>query len=177
MRMKQLTSIIFALAAVAVVAVVLAGGGSAKSRVAHAAGASAVSVRHTSLGATLVDANGRTLYLFEADKRNVSRLSAAGRKVWPLFTSSGAVKAEGGARAAKLGRTAAHQVTYNGHPLYYFIGDHGAGSTTGQGLKEFGALWWVLSPNGNAITHAAHTSSTPSTSQPAPAAPSYSYGY
>ena len=38
------------------------------------------------------------------------------------------------------------QVTYNGHALYYYVGDHGPGQTTGQGLNQFGALWYVLGP-------------------------------
>ncbi|HWF24809.1 MAG TPA: hypothetical protein VG275_05150 [Solirubrobacteraceae bacterium] len=187
MKLKQLTSLAIALVAVAVAVVVLASGGSAKTRVAHIAGATAISVRHTSLGSTLVDANGRTLYLFEADKRNVSKLSAAGRAVWPLFTSRASVRAEGGAQASKLGKTAAHQVTYNGHPLYYFVGDHAAGSVRGQALKEFGALWYVLTPSGNAITTAVHSTNAPvpapTYSAPAPTAPStpttptYNYGY
>jgi hypothetical protein len=53
-------------------------------------------------------------------------------------------------------------VTYNGHPLYYYVGDRQAGSTAGQGLNQFGALWYVLSPSGNAVTSAPVT--------PAPAA-------
>jgi hypothetical protein len=63
------------------------------------------------------------------------------------------------------------QVTYNGHPLYYYVGDHSPGQTTGQGLNQFGALWYVLGPGGNAVT-------SPSTS-PAPASGSgsSSYGY
>ena len=47
---------------------------------------------------------------------------------------------------------AASQIAYNGHPLYYYVGDHGPGQTTGQGLNQFGALWYVLSPAGTAIT-------------------------
>jgi predicted lipoprotein with Yx(FWY)xxD motif len=187
MKMKQLTSLALVLVAVVVAVVVLASGGSAKTRVAQIAGGTAISVRHTSLGSTLVDANGRTLYLFEADKRNVSKLSAAGRAVWPPFTSSASVKAEGGAQASKIGHTAAHQVTYNGHPLYHFVADHAAGSVRGQALKEFGALWYVLAPSGNAITTAVHSTNTPTPattySAPAPTAPTtpttptYNYGY
>jgi hypothetical protein len=62
------------------------------------------------------------------------------------------------------------QVTYYGHPLYYYVGDKGSGETKGQGLSEFGALWYVLSPNGRAVT------SAPSTPAPATTEPS-GYGY
>jgi predicted lipoprotein with Yx(FWY)xxD motif len=43
------------------------------------------------------------------------------------------------------------EVTYNGHPLYYFVTDKKPGDTTGQGVSSFGELWYVLSPGGAAI--------------------------
>ena len=167
MKLRQLTTLGITLVVVAIAVVVLAAGGSAKNRHAQAAGAATVSVKHTSLGATLVGPTGRTLYLFEGDKRDLSTLSASGRAVWPPLT--GTVKAGSGVQASKLGttHTGFKQVTYNGHPLYYYIGDHAPGSTNGQHLKEFGALWFVLSPGGNANTTAATAAST---SQPAPVA-------
>jgi hypothetical protein len=44
------------------------------------------------------------------------------------------------------------QVTYNGHPLYFFLGDQTPGATYGQGNDAFGAKWWLVDPSGNAIT-------------------------
>jgi predicted lipoprotein with Yx(FWY)xxD motif len=159
-----------------VVAVLAVGGGSAKTRPSHSAAAgSAISIRTTPLGKTLVDANGRTLYLFAGDTANVSKLSTAGLSVWPRFIASGTVKAGNGAQAAKIGTVTSpngvRQVTYNGHPLYYYVGDTSPGSTRGQGLTEFGALWYVLSPSGTAIT------SAPGNAQAASSAPAPSYGY
>jgi predicted lipoprotein with Yx(FWY)xxD motif len=176
MNIKYLASaglaIVIAAVAVAVFAI---GGGNARANQSQAAAGSAISVRSTSLGKTLVDANGRTLYLFEGDRADVSTLSAAGAAVWPRFVSAGPVKAENGAQAALIGTTTSPtgvmQVTYEGHPLYYYVGDSSPGSTRGQSLNEFGALWYVLGPSGNAITHA------PSTSTAAPAAPATGYGY
>ena len=43
------------------------------------------------------------------------------------------------------------QVTYNGWPLYLFAGDSAAGDTNGQGIDEFGGLWFLVSPTGEAI--------------------------
>jgi hypothetical protein len=66
--------------------------------------------------------------------------------------------------ASNLGTTGggsgAQQVTYAGHPLYYFAGDQGDGQTNGEGSTAFGAAWWVVSPSGTAITHAATGGST-----------------
>lgn len=177
MNIKYLTSGVLTILIAGIAVIVLAvGGGSAKTRPLHtAAAASAVSIRTTSLGKTLVDANGRTLYLFAGDRANVSRLSGAGLSVWPRFIATGPVKAANGALAAKIGMITSpsgiRQVTYSGHPLYYYVGDSMPGSTRGQGLNQFGALWYVLGPAGNAVT------SSPSRSTAAPATSSPSYGY
>ncbi len=176
MNIKYLASaglaIVIAAVAVAVFAI---GGGNATANQSQAAAGSAISIRSTSLGKTLVDANGRTLYLFEGDRADVSTLSAAGAAVWPRFVSAGPVRAENGAQAALIGTTTrptgVKQVTYEGHPLYYYVGDSSPGSTRGQSLNEFGAFWYVLEPSGNAITH------PPSISTAAPAAPAPGYGY
>jgi predicted lipoprotein with Yx(FWY)xxD motif len=120
-----------------------------------AAPKSAIELRSTPLGKILVDAKGRTLYLFEADKPNMSNCSGACLSLWPALTSHGQPKADGGGLAAKIGTISAtggkRQVTYNGHPLYYYAGDQNPGDTTGQGLKQFGAEWYVLAATGNKI--------------------------
>jgi len=43
------------------------------------------------------------------------------------------------------------EVTYAGHPLYYFVSDKQPGDATGQGIDGFGGLWWVLTPSGAAM--------------------------
>jgi predicted lipoprotein with Yx(FWY)xxD motif len=117
---------------------------------------SAVSLEQTPLGSVLVDSGGRTLYLFEGDRPDVSTLSAAGQAIWPPVTSKARPAAMGGANVALIGTIpepgGARQVTYNGHPLYYYVGDQHSGQTTGQGLNQFGARWYVLSSAGRAIT-------------------------
>ena len=173
-RTRLSLPIIVIIVAAAIALIVSTTGSSAKKGPAVAA-ASAISVQQTSLGKTLVDANGRTLYLFANDKPNLSTLSAAGRAFWPPFTAAATPSATGGARAGDLGvvtgTTGARQVTYNGHPLYYFVGDHNPGQTTGQGLNQFGARWYVLSPAGAAIT------SPPKTSAPSSSTGGGSYAY
>jgi predicted lipoprotein with Yx(FWY)xxD motif len=149
-----------ALAAVAVVAaavvLLVSGGSSNTSHAAHRSTAStAVGIRPTPLGRILVDGNGRSLYLFEADKPNQSNCSGACLSAWPPLTAAKAPAGAAGVQAAKLGTIAAaggkRQVTYNGHPLYLYAGDQKAGDTTGQGLDQFGAEWYVLSPSGSKI--------------------------
>ena len=176
MNRMRLTFTIVTVIIVAVIGVVLASGGAAKRAPTVAAPSSAVSVKQTSLGKTLVDGNGRSLYLFQADKANLSTLSAAGKAVWPPFTATTKPAALGGAVASQIGTIkgsqGAGQVTYGGHPLYYYVGDQTAGQTRGQGLNQFGALWYVLATNGTAVTAAP--------SSPAPTPPSGTgsgYGY
>jgi predicted lipoprotein with Yx(FWY)xxD motif len=148
-----------ALLAALALLVVAVSASSAENGRPRAAARSSVGVRQTPLGKVLVDAHGRTLYLFKGDRPNVSRLSRAGLAVWPAFAWIGRPRAEGGARAASIGmiigRSGRRQVTYNRHPLYYYVGDQGPGETNGQGLNQFGGLWYVLAANGNAITRAA----------------------
>ncbi len=63
--------------------------------------------------------------------------------------------ARAGARQILLGTTrranGSQQVTYAGHPLYRFVQDRKPGQTKGEGSREFGAGWDVLSPTGKKI--------------------------
>jgi predicted lipoprotein with Yx(FWY)xxD motif len=154
-RTRFASSGLIALLAGLALLVAAAGSSNAENGRPRTAARSSVGVRQTPLGKVLVDAHGRTLYLFKGDRPNVSRLSRAGLAVWPAFASTGRPRAEGGAKAASIGttigRSGRRQVTYNHHPLYYYVGDQGPGGTNGQGLNQFGALWYVLAPNGNAV--------------------------
>jgi predicted lipoprotein with Yx(FWY)xxD motif len=163
----------------AIVAVITAtSGGAQRKAPRRAAGGSAISVAQTPVGKALADANGRTLYLFAADKPNVSRLSAAGQAVWPPFTSTTLPAATGGASAAQIGSiSASRQVTYSGHPLYYYVGDQRPGQTSGQALNQFGARWYVLSASGAAITSTAPGGSSSQAGTSSSAGEGASYGY
>jgi predicted lipoprotein with Yx(FWY)xxD motif len=174
MKSKRFPVVIVVVAIAAIVAVIAASSGGAQRRApAAVAAGSAISIAQTPVGKALVDANGRALYLFLADKPNESRLSAAGRAIWPPFTSTAAPAVRGGASAAQIAVIpASRQVTYNGHPLYYYVGDSAPGSTKGQGLNEFGALWYVLGPSGSATTSAAAKAAPAGGASSAP-----SYGY
>ena len=108
------------------------------------------------LGSILTDGQGRTLYLFTRDVGGMSSCSGSCASVWPLVTSSTAVQAGGGASASLLGTTSSGgqmQVTYNGHPLYYYAGDTNPGDTNGEQLNQFGGLWYAVSPTGMQVSH------------------------
>src|SRR3954471_9407519 len=114
-----------------------------------------IALHRTALGRYLVDARGRALYLFEADKPNTSTCTSACLSIWPAFTATTTPKAAPGVSASRIAtiRAAAgqRQVTYDGHPLYHYVADHNPGDTTGQGLDQFGAEWYVLASGGGKI--------------------------
>jgi predicted lipoprotein with Yx(FWY)xxD motif len=107
------------------------------------------------LGTFLVDAKGRALYLWDADHGTMSTCSGACAQAWPPLTTAGTPKAGAKVKASLLGTTTrsdgSREVTYAGHPLYYYAGDSAAGQTSGQGSDSFGSPWWVVSPAGKAI--------------------------
>ncbi|MEV4002731.1 hypothetical protein [Actinomadura sp. NPDC049753] len=109
------------------------------------------------LGQIVVDGQARTVYLFQKDTGTTSSCSGSCAAVWPPVTTNGMPQAGSGADAAKLGTTkrsdGTTEVTYSGHPLYYYAPDGTtSGSTKGQGLNQFGAKWYVLSPSGAPVT-------------------------
>jgi predicted lipoprotein with Yx(FWY)xxD motif len=132
-----------------------------------------VALGKTALGTVLVDARGRTLYLFDKDKRGKSACYGACAAYWPPLLSSAKPRQGKGVRASLLGLTTRtdgkRQVTYAGHPLYRFIGDKQAGQTTGEGLTDFGAAWDAIAASGRAVE--------PTTSDSAGASSGYSGGY
>jgi predicted lipoprotein with Yx(FWY)xxD motif len=111
-----------------------------------------VSVRKTTLGSVLVDARGRTLYLFEKDRNGLSMCSSACAAYWPPLTSHAVPRAGSGVHRQLLTLGRAHngfrQVLYAGHPLYTFVGDKHAGQTSGEGLTNFGAGWYAIAASG-----------------------------
>jgi predicted lipoprotein with Yx(FWY)xxD motif len=108
------------------------------------------------LGQILVDGSGRTVYLFAIDQGTTSVCYGDCAGVWPPVLTHGAAQPGSGVTATLLGTTTrkdgAIEVTYGGHPLYYFIFDKNPGDTTGQALNNFGGLWYVVSPSGMQIT-------------------------
>jgi predicted lipoprotein with Yx(FWY)xxD motif len=130
--------------------------GTAKPPTSNSSGAAAVlNTKTSSLGTFLVDAKGRALYLWDADHGPKSTCNGACAQAWPPLTSTATPKASGAVKASLLGTTkradGSREVTYAGHPLYYFAGDTQAGQTSGQGSNGFGAPWWVITPAGKAL--------------------------
>jgi predicted lipoprotein with Yx(FWY)xxD motif len=154
---------LLALAPLALTALVAAGCGGSKSTgyqsapktTTSTASGATIDVRKTALGTILVDSTGRTLYLFEKDHGDRSSCSGACASAWPPLTTTAKPKPAAGVNAPLLGTTkrgdGSTEVTYGGHPLYTYAGDAAPGDTTGEGLSQFGAEWYVLSPQGKKV--------------------------
>jgi predicted lipoprotein with Yx(FWY)xxD motif len=114
-----------------------------------------VSTTKTSLGQILIDSRGRTLYLFEKDRKSKSACAGQCAAFWPPLIATGKPRALGAAKASLVGTTRRAdgrlQVTYNHHPLYTFVKDTKKGQTNGEGVNAFGAGWDVVSPAGAKI--------------------------
>jgi len=151
--MKHWIKLLIALAAAGVVSATAAAlalaGGNAGTRGAT------VKIAGSSLGRILVDSKGITLYDFVKDKGTTSVCYGACAALWPPLLTTGKPVAGPGVRASLLGTTRRKdgklEVTYGGHPLYYFVTDRKPGQTTGQGVNQFGGPWWVLSAAGKEI--------------------------
>jgi predicted lipoprotein with Yx(FWY)xxD motif len=105
-------------------------------------------------GPIIVDNEGRSLYLFMSDTQNgdSSACTEDCATEWEPLTIEGDLVAGPGTIQNLLGTITRDdgttQVTYNGWPLYYFSGDRGGGSTSGQGAEN---VWFLISPSGKAI--------------------------
>ena len=139
--------------------------------------AAVITTHSGSAGAFLTDGTGRAVYLWSKDSMNMSACSGACAGAWPPVPAKGKVTVSGSAKAMDLGTITrsdgTKQVTYDGHPLYYFVGDSGPGTTKGQGSDGFGAKWWLVAPSGKQITSSV-TAAAPKAPASAPKAPASS---
>src|SRR5262249_52797759 len=127
----------------------------AVSASATAHGGAVVKTGPSSLGRVLVDSHGKTLYLWAHDKSSKSTCNSDCTEYWPPLVTRGKPVAQAGANAQLLGTTRRSdgrlQVTYAGHPLYYFIKDTKPGQTNGEALTGFGGRWDPVSAAGAAV--------------------------
>ena len=129
---------------------------SSASATSPAAAGMMISTAKGTDGTYLVGSSGRALYLWAADVGGKSVCSGACAKAWPPLTTTATPTVGTGVNASDLGTVmrsdGTKQVTYKGHPLYYFVADTSRGQTRGQGSNNFGAKWWLVAPSGVAIT-------------------------
>jgi predicted lipoprotein with Yx(FWY)xxD motif len=119
------------------------------------AGSATVTTADSDLGEIVVDAEGRTLYVFLPDEGGESTCYDDCEATWPPLLADGAATGDG-VDASLLGTTertdGSTQVTLDGWPLYYFADDAAPGDTNGQAI---GDVWYVVAPDGTHITDTA----------------------
>ena len=133
----------------------LAGGVAASSDAwrpapAHATTVKQLELRESEYGRVLFDGRNRALYLFTRDGRKSDCYGACAR-VWPPFKAKGGVNAGTGLKQRWVDtvrrRGGAKQVTYRGHPLYFYVHDT-RGEIFCNDVFEFGGKWFVVRRNG-----------------------------
>lgn len=111
---------------------------------------------HSRYGTVLFDGKGRVLYGFTHDLRGKrSRCYGACAAAWPVYYKGATLRAGKGVRQKLIGtvrrKDGRLQVTYNGRPLYRYVGDTSPGAISCQNVSEFGGLWLVVSPTGRLV--------------------------
>jgi predicted lipoprotein with Yx(FWY)xxD motif len=107
-------------------------------------------------GRYLVDSQGHSVYLFEKDEDGESYCSGACAAVWPPLETSTAPRGGAGVQDAELGTIERPdgdmQVTYHGHPLYYYAADASTpDNTKGEDVEQFGAGWYLVGAHGQPV--------------------------
>lgn len=105
-------------------------------------------------GSVLFDSHQQAIYYFDKETSDTSRCYGACAEAWPPVLTEGDPRAGDGADAKLLGTTerddGSTQVTYNGHPLYYYVDDP-RGEVLCHGVVEFGGVWLAVDPGGEAV--------------------------
>ena len=134
-----------AVSAAVVLGVVSGPAGAAPSAAAR------LTARSTEFGKALFGPSGKVLYVFGADRGSTSHCYGVCAAAWPPLLTKGAPLAGAGVESKLLGMTkranGTLQVTYDGHPLYYYSADK-VGKVMCQHANMHGGLWLIIKPNG-----------------------------
>jgi predicted lipoprotein with Yx(FWY)xxD motif len=125
----------------------------------------ALRVRHTSLGNVLVNGQGMTVYMLTADKPGRSSCSSQCLSYWPSVppvTKPGNLHGISAKVASTQSMAGKPMATAGGWPLYTYVGDHAPGDTSGEGIRNFGGVWYAVSPSGQPVKSASSAGSTSS---------------
>ncbi|MBM3667905.1 MAG: hypothetical protein FJW90_10610 [Actinobacteria bacterium] len=113
-----------------------------------------VKIQKSEFGKVLMNGGGKALYLFTKDKKGPSKCYDACATAWPPFFTKGKPVAGKGVKGKKLGTTlrddGRRQVTYGGHPVYFYV-DDSPGVILCQDVFEFGGLWLLVNAGGGAV--------------------------
>jgi predicted lipoprotein with Yx(FWY)xxD motif len=102
-------------------------------------------------GTMLFDDKKQAIYIWEVEESEKAECYEDCAVAWPPVLTDGTPVASGSVKNELLGTTkrtdGTTQVTYNGHPLYYYAHEK-AGEVKCHNISTHGGLWWVIQPNG-----------------------------
>jgi predicted lipoprotein with Yx(FWY)xxD motif len=105
-------------------------------------------------GPMLFDGRGQAIYGFTYDRRNLSRCYGSCARDWPPVLTRGRPIAGRNVRQSLLGTTRRRngrlQVTYAGHPLYFYVNERRR-QVLCQNVFSYGGLWLVVRPSGRLV--------------------------
>ena len=139
-RAAGMTAAGLAVAALVLFGLVVAGASSP----APAATGTGTVLKTTTIGGTtvLTNAKGFTLYSFAPDTPAASKCYGSCAVYWPPVTGTTAAGQGVPGKVTTITRTdGSHQLTYNGHPLYTYIGDTAPGQARGNDINLNGGVW------------------------------------
>ncbi len=109
----------------------------------------------TDAGKLITGTNSRTLYFLISDKSAKSGCYGQCAVIWPPVLAARKPAAGPGVKSSLIGlsrrRDGKRQVTYKGHPLYYYSRDTRRGQIEGAGLTDYFGSWRAISPAGAAV--------------------------
>ena len=102
-------------------------------------------------GATvLTSAKGFTLYSFAPDTSTMSKCDGTCAQNWPPVKGAASASGVKGTFGTIKRSDGSVQATFDGHPLYTFVGDTAPGQNKGNGLNAAGGLWHEITTSGSA---------------------------
>jgi predicted lipoprotein with Yx(FWY)xxD motif len=163
-RAQRITSrparlrILLALPAAAAAAAVLAACGSSSGSSGGSSGssspvaASSSTLKTAKIGGATVLTNGKgfTLYSFAPDTATKSNCNGACAKYWPPVKGPATASGVKGTLATIKRSNGSTQATFDGHPLYTYVGDTAPGQAKGNGLNLSGGVWHEVTTSGSA---------------------------
>jgi predicted lipoprotein with Yx(FWY)xxD motif len=114
--------------------------------------ATAGSLKTANIGGVgvLTNAKGLTLYSFAPDTPTTSRCNGTCAQNWPPVPGPATAPGVTGPFGTLKRSDGSTQATFDGHPLYTFVGDTAPGQAKGNGLNAFGGLWHEVTTSGGA---------------------------
>jgi predicted lipoprotein with Yx(FWY)xxD motif len=156
----------------AAAALVLAACGSSSSGSTGSASSSAPSAASSAASGTtlkmttfsgkkvLTNAQGMAVYWFAVDTPSKSNCNSSCLKFWPIVPGPATAATGVTGSLGVITTNGVKQATYEGHPLYTYVGDTAPGQVKGNALNVSGGLWWVMTPTGAKVAASSAASSS-----------------